>query len=157
MYRIKSNYTARRSNSSSHTFLSCAYTSTNQNQTCDKEKVYQTISLLWAVLTLTGLMLFSFEAFVNPDIYSPLALFLNVYLWLRLSTIINTCYWVANLTREIISRYLSRGRSNKSGTLCVTKPVSLSFLIPAYNEEKPVGGCIESIDREVQTTRAKLK
>jgi cellulose synthase/poly-beta-1,6-N-acetylglucosamine synthase-like glycosyltransferase len=110
-----------------------------------------------AVLTLTGLMLFSFEAFVNPDIYSPLALFLNVYLWLRLSSIINISYWVANLTRELISRCLGRDKGNKSETLGVTKPLSLSFLIPAYNEEKLVGGCIESIDRAAANYSGKVE
>jgi cellulose synthase/poly-beta-1,6-N-acetylglucosamine synthase-like glycosyltransferase len=101
-----------------------------------------------AILTITGLMLFGFEAFLNPDLNSPLTLFIHMYLWLRLSSIINTSYWITNLSREVISKFLSRVNSNnRSETLYATKPVSLSFLIPAYNEEKLVGRCIESIDR----------
>lgn len=100
-----------------------------------------------AVLTMTGLILFSFEAFLNPDIHSPFTLFVHIYLWLRLSSIINSSYWVANLTRQAITKYLAKTSSNRSGTLNVTTPPSLSFLIPAYNEEKLVGRCIESIDR----------
>jgi cellulose synthase/poly-beta-1,6-N-acetylglucosamine synthase-like glycosyltransferase len=109
------------------------------------------------VLTLTGLMLFSFEAFLNLDIESPLALFINIYLWLRLTSIINISYWVANLTRQLISKYLSMANVNRSGTPHITKPLSLSFLIPAYNEEKLVVGCIESIDRAAANYTGKVE
>jgi cellulose synthase/poly-beta-1,6-N-acetylglucosamine synthase-like glycosyltransferase len=100
-----------------------------------------------AVLTMTGLILFSFEAFLNPNMHSPFTLFVHIYLWFRLPTILNCSYWVANLTRQLIAKYLTKANRNKSGTPNVTKPLTLSFLIPAYNEEKLVGRCIESIDR----------
>jgi cellulose synthase/poly-beta-1,6-N-acetylglucosamine synthase-like glycosyltransferase len=110
-----------------------------------------------AVLTMTGLILFSFEAFLNPDMHSPFTLFVHIYLWFRLSSIINNSYWVANLTRQLISKYLTKANGNRSETLNVTKPLTLSFLIPAYNEEKLVGRCIESIDRAAANYAGKVE
>jgi cellulose synthase/poly-beta-1,6-N-acetylglucosamine synthase-like glycosyltransferase len=110
-----------------------------------------------AVLTMTGVILFSFEAFLNPDMHSPFTLFVHIYLWFRLSSIINNSYWVANLTRQLISKYLTKANGNRSGTLNVTKPLTLSFLIPAYNEEKLVGRCIESIDRAAANYAGKVE
>jgi cellulose synthase/poly-beta-1,6-N-acetylglucosamine synthase-like glycosyltransferase len=112
---------------------------------------------LAVVLTMTGLILFSFEAFLNLNMDSPFTLFVNIYLWFRLPSIINTSYWVANLTRELISKYLTKANGNRSGTLNVTKPLTLSFLIPAYNEEKLVGRCIESIDRAAANYAGKVE
>ena len=109
------------------------------------------------VLTLTGLMLFSFEVFLNLDIHSPLVRFVNIYLWSRLSSIINISYWVANLTRQLISRYRGSARGNKSEALCVTRPLSLSFLIPAYNEEGIAGRCVDSIDRAAANYSGKVE
>jgi cellulose synthase/poly-beta-1,6-N-acetylglucosamine synthase-like glycosyltransferase len=110
-----------------------------------------------AVLTMTGLILFSLEAFLNPNMDSPFRLFVHIYLWFRLPSIINNSYWVANLTRQLISKYLTKTNGNKSGTLNVTKPLTLSFLIPAYNEEKLVGRCIESIDRAAANYTGKVE
>ncbi|MDQ4013674.1 MAG: glycosyltransferase family 2 protein [Thermoproteota archaeon] len=64
---------------------------------------------------------------------------------------------MANLTRQLISKYLTKTNGNKSGTLNVTKPLTLSFLIPAYNEEKLVGRCIESIDRAAANYAGKVE
>jgi cellulose synthase/poly-beta-1,6-N-acetylglucosamine synthase-like glycosyltransferase len=112
---------------------------------------------LAAVLTMTGLILFSFEAFLNPDMHSPFTPFVHFYLWFRLPSIISNSYWMANLTRQLISKYLTKANRNKSGTPIVTKPLTLSFLIPAYNEEKLVGRCIESIDRAAANYAGKVE
>jgi cellulose synthase/poly-beta-1,6-N-acetylglucosamine synthase-like glycosyltransferase len=110
-----------------------------------------------AVLTMTGLILFSLEAFLNPSLDSPFTVLVHIYIWFRLPAIMVNSYWVANLTRQLISKYLTKTNGNKSGTLNVTKPLTLSFLIPAYNEEKLVGRCIASIDRAAANYAGKVE
>jgi cellulose synthase/poly-beta-1,6-N-acetylglucosamine synthase-like glycosyltransferase len=110
-----------------------------------------------AVLTMTGLILFSFAAFLYPDMHSPFTLFVHIYLWFLLPSIINNSYWVAILTRQLKSKYVTKANRNRSGTLNVTKPLSLSFLIPAYNEEKLVVRCVESIDRAAANYAGKVE
>lgn len=112
---------------------------------------------LGVVLTMTGLLLFGFEAFLNPEMHFPFTFFVHVYLWLQLSSIINLSYWMANLTQKLVSKYLIKTCNNRSGMLNFTKPLSLSFLIPAYNEEKLVRRCIESIDRAAAKYSGKVE
>jgi len=76
--------------------------------------------------------------------------FVHIYLWLSLPPIINTSYWIANLIHETLPpRWIRRAKSGSESNLIQGENASLSisFLIPAYNEEKLAGRCIESIDK----------
>ena len=76
--------------------------------------------------------------------------FVNIYLWLSLPPIINTSYWLANLIHETLPpRWIRRAKSctESNSVQGQNAPLSISFLIPAYNEEKLVGRCIQSIDK----------
>jgi cellulose synthase/poly-beta-1,6-N-acetylglucosamine synthase-like glycosyltransferase len=104
-------------------------------------------------LTTTGVMLFAIQSYLHLDLDldSPMSMYVHIYLWLNLSSLINIGYWVANLVHDILPPWLRRSNAiNTSQEQYDDSPpsqLSVSFLIPAYNEERFVGRLIESIDR----------
>ena len=116
-----------------------------------KRKYLREYLYLATVLTITGVMLFAIQSFLHVDIDSPMSMYVHIYLWLNLSSIINIGYWVANLIHDILPPWVRRSNAiNTSSKQCDDYPsssLSVSFLIPAYNEERLVGRLIESIDR----------
>jgi cellulose synthase/poly-beta-1,6-N-acetylglucosamine synthase-like glycosyltransferase len=108
---------------------------------------------LATVLTITGLLLFTIQSYLHLDLDldSPMSMYVHIYLWLNLSSLINIGYWVANLVHDILPPSLKRSNatntSQKQYDNNSSSSLSVSFLIPAYNEERLVGRLIESIDR----------
>jgi cellulose synthase/poly-beta-1,6-N-acetylglucosamine synthase-like glycosyltransferase len=118
-----------------------------------KRKYVREYLYLAAVLTTTGVMLFAIQSYLHLDLDldSPMSMYVHIYLWLNLSSLINIGYWVANLVHDILPPWLRRSNAiNTSQEQYDDSPpsqLSVSFLIPAYNEERFVGRLIESIDR----------
>jgi cellulose synthase/poly-beta-1,6-N-acetylglucosamine synthase-like glycosyltransferase len=75
---------------------------------------------------------------------SPTIDFVRLGFWLNVPIIITFSYYIANIMYEITRPVrLSKAPENNNAE----KPFSVTFLISAYNEEKLVKRCIESIDR----------
>jgi len=118
-----------------------------------KRKYVREYLYLATVLTITGIMLFAIQNYLHLDLDldSPMSMYIHIYLWLNLSSLINIGYWMANLVHDILPPWLRRSNaintSQKQYDECSSSSFSVSFLIPAYNEERLVGRLIESIDR----------
>ena len=117
-----------------------------------KRKYIREYLYLAAVLTITGVILFGIQSYLHLDLDSPMSMYVHIYLWLNLPSIINIGYWVTNLIHDILPPWVRRSTNaiNTSPKQCNDYPslsLSISFLIPAYNEERFVGRLIESIDR----------
>jgi cellulose synthase/poly-beta-1,6-N-acetylglucosamine synthase-like glycosyltransferase len=118
-----------------------------------KRKYVREYLYLAIVLTITGVMLFAIQSYLHwdLDLDSPMSMYVHLYLWLNLSSLINIGYWVANLVHDILLPSLRRSNaintSPKQYDDYPSSSLSVSFLIPAYNEERLVGRLIESIDR----------
>jgi cellulose synthase/poly-beta-1,6-N-acetylglucosamine synthase-like glycosyltransferase len=119
-----------------------------------KRKYVREYLYLSAVLMITGVMLFAIQSYLNVDIDSPMSMYVHIYLWLNLSSIINIGYWVANLVHDILPPWVRRSNAINTSPkqydyvdYLSSSSLSVSFLIPAYNEERFVGRLIESIDR----------
>jgi cellulose synthase/poly-beta-1,6-N-acetylglucosamine synthase-like glycosyltransferase len=73
-----------------------------------------------------------------------------LYALFTISSVLSVSYLLANLLYEIINRQRSRqskdSKANNHSGRQQYNP-TISFLVPAYNEEKIIGRCIESIDR----------
>jgi cellulose synthase/poly-beta-1,6-N-acetylglucosamine synthase-like glycosyltransferase len=100
---------------------------------------------LFLLSVLVGSTLFTMYViiFLHIAVDSPLI----IYALLTISSIASVSYLLANLIYEI-NRQIRR--QSKAKTNSHSKPqhnLTISFLIPAYNEEQIIGKCIESIDR----------
>jgi cellulose synthase/poly-beta-1,6-N-acetylglucosamine synthase-like glycosyltransferase len=116
-----------------------------------KRKYVREYLYLAAVLTITGVILFAIQSYLHLDLDSPMSMYVHIYLWLNLSSLINIGYWMANLVHDVLPPWVRRSNAiNTSPKQCDDYPssssLSVSFLIPAYNEERFVGRLIESID-----------
>lgn len=81
----------------------------------------------------------------------PLNSAVILYAILTISSISSVSYLLANLIYEIINRQMrrkiqSKGKVNRYSERQRHDP-TISFLLPAYNEEQIIGKCIGSIDR----------
>lgn len=116
-----------------------------------KRKYVREYLYLATVLTIAGVILFAIQSFLHLDLDSPMSMYVHIYLWLNLSSLINIGYWIANLLHDILPPWVRRSNAiNTPAKQCNDYPsstLSVSFLIPAYNEERFVGRLIESIDR----------
>ena len=103
---------------------------------------------LITVMSISGLILFGIEYYLRVDIDSPFVDYVHLYLWLNISSIVSISYWVSNLIHTVAPpAWLRKTRKRNKSTVTEKDAFSVSFLIPAYNEERIVGRCIESIDR----------
>jgi len=101
-----------------------------------REYLYLVIALLSSVS-----ILYFFSGFLLMETGSPIFTYLLVFL--NLTNVLTLGYLVANLIHEVKwSNWLKWTNSSKRQE----KMSSLSFLISAYNEEKSIRRCIESID-----------
>jgi cellulose synthase/poly-beta-1,6-N-acetylglucosamine synthase-like glycosyltransferase len=117
-----------------------------------KRKYVREYLYLATVLTTTGAILFALQSFLQVDIDSPMSTYIHIYFWLNFSAIINVGYWVANLLHDFLPPWIRKRLNavNSPPKQCDDYPssrLSISFLIPAYNEERWVGRLVESIDR----------
>jgi cellulose synthase/poly-beta-1,6-N-acetylglucosamine synthase-like glycosyltransferase len=85
--------------------------------------------------------------------------FVHIYLWLSLASVIRTSYWIANLVHETLAKWINRTKlHNELGPVQDdVESLSISILIPAYNEEKLVGRCIEGIDKAAAKYSGKVE
>jgi cellulose synthase/poly-beta-1,6-N-acetylglucosamine synthase-like glycosyltransferase len=89
--------------------------------------------ILYLILTAVGLD-------ASSDSYS--IDFIHLGFWLNVPIIVTFSYFIANLLYEIkrpVERYKGKAIQDQ-------RPLSVTFLISAYNEEKLIGQCIKSID-----------
>jgi cellulose synthase/poly-beta-1,6-N-acetylglucosamine synthase-like glycosyltransferase len=132
-------------------------------------------------MAISTSILYAISMFLIPDeeiISSSLADYVHIYLWLNLGSIIQISYWVTNLLHSVVpltwikrqrTRYeknddknVHRSRNNEARSSAdddedSDKSFSLSFLIPAYNEQRIAGRCIESIDRAAAKYSGKVE
>jgi cellulose synthase/poly-beta-1,6-N-acetylglucosamine synthase-like glycosyltransferase len=116
------------------------------------------------VMTISSSLLYAISTFLIMDeeeIFSSSMLdYVHIYLWLNLSSIITISYWVANLVHDAVPRtWIKRQRTRyeKDDDDNSDESFSVSFLIPAYNEERIAGRCIESIDRAAAKYSGKVE
>jgi cellulose synthase/poly-beta-1,6-N-acetylglucosamine synthase-like glycosyltransferase len=70
--------------------------------------------------------------------------FVHLGFWLNVPVIITFSYYISNILYEI-RRPVQLYKAPENNI--TEKPFSVTFLISAYNEEKLIKRCIESIDR----------
>jgi cellulose synthase/poly-beta-1,6-N-acetylglucosamine synthase-like glycosyltransferase len=132
-----------------------------------REYIY--LALVLAISTSLLLAVSSFLTIDQVIITSSIMDYVHIYLWFNLSSIITISYWITNLIHDVVpltwkkrritaNRKYDQGkngqslRNSKANLLINTGDdssnvsFSVSFLIPAYNEERIAGRCIESID-----------
>jgi len=138
------------------------------------------IYLAMAIAISTSI-LYAISLFLMPDeeiISSSLADYVHIYLWLTLGSIIQISYLITNLIHNVVpltwikrqrtrhEKYddsnMHNARNNKAGVTPddeedSDKSFSLSFLVPAYNEERLAGRCVESIDRAAAKYSGKVE
>jgi cellulose synthase/poly-beta-1,6-N-acetylglucosamine synthase-like glycosyltransferase len=102
---------------------------------------------LMIILVSSSIILYFLIDFLDLDAYSgqPMTLdYIHLGFWLNVPVVITFGYFIANLMYEIkrpVHAYkLSESEKN-------SRWPSVTFLISAYNEERLIGKCIESIDR----------
>ncbi len=97
------------------------------------------------LLTALGIafgIVYAIVNFLNVDIDSPFFDYVHLTLLLNMSHILFSAFFISNLIYEVV-----RPRRLRKLEETDRAPFSISFLIPANNEERIVGRCIESIDR----------
>ncbi|HEY6756265.1 MAG TPA: glycosyltransferase family 2 protein [Nitrososphaera sp.] len=111
-------------------------------------KEYAYLALL---IVTASIIVYGVEMFLHVDIDSPIMEYAHLYLWLNLSTIVTFGYFISNLFFEFgrhgTSKRIETTVSSVANSPTGSRMPSVSFLIPAYNEEKIAGRCIESIDK----------
>ena len=120
-----------------------------------KRNYVKEYAYLAGILASSCIMVYFIITFLQIEKDSIINGFILINLYLTLSSIMFFSYFLANFIYEIRqpSNWLKRiSLSNRDD-----KPLSISFLIPAYNEEKIVGRCIESIDRAAERYAGKTE
>lgn len=132
------------------------------------------------VMAISTSLLYVISMFLMPDqeiLSSSLVDYVHIYLWLNLGSIIQISYWITNLIHNVVpltwkkkqrtrheknddnnvhssrNKAISSADDNKNSD----KSFSISFLIPAYNEERIAGRCVESIDRAAAKYSGKVE
>lgn len=112
--------------------------------------------ILLSLLVAGGVLVYSVVTFLDIDLNSPIADFVLLVLWLSTSSMITLAYYIANIAFEARRRWHLRQLAKRASHRTITSKnvgaqskssFSVSFLIPAYNEEALVVRCIESIDK----------
>lgn len=112
-----------------------------------KRSYFREYANLMIIVVSSSIILYLLIDFLDLDAYSGQPITLDyIYLgfWLNVPVVITFSYFIANLMYEI-KRPVHAYKLPKNGK--DGRPPSVSFLISAYNEEKLIGKCIESIDR----------
>jgi cellulose synthase/poly-beta-1,6-N-acetylglucosamine synthase-like glycosyltransferase len=100
---------------------------------------------LFLLSVLVGSALFTIYVilFLRIAVDSPVM----IYALLTISSIASVSYLLANLIYEINRQRRKKSKAKANSHSERQYKPTISFLIPAYNEEQIVGKCIESIDR----------
>jgi cellulose synthase/poly-beta-1,6-N-acetylglucosamine synthase-like glycosyltransferase len=112
-----------------------------------KRRYLREYANLLIIVVSSSVILYFLINFLALDAYSgqPMTLdYIHLGFWLNVPVVITFSYFLANLMYEIkrpVHAY-KLPENAKDGP-----PPSISFLISAYNEERLIGNCIESIDR----------
>jgi cellulose synthase/poly-beta-1,6-N-acetylglucosamine synthase-like glycosyltransferase len=104
-------------------------------------------AILAIVLIGSSAMLYFIIQWLGLDAYSSESRavdFVHLGFWLNMPIIITFSYYISNILYEI-KRPVQLYKAPENNI--TEKPFSVTFLIPAYNEEKLIKRCIESIDR----------
>ena len=99
--------------------------------------------LLLSVLVGSTLFTMYVIVFLRIALDSPLI----IYALLTISSIASVSYLLANLFYEINRQIRRQSKARPNNHTKEQHNLTISFLIPAYNEEQIIGKCIESIDR----------
>lgn len=97
------------------------------------------------IVYVVGMLLYT-------DIDSPIVDYVHLYLWLNLAGIVTYSYFLSNFIFEAKRQGISKIKMKKSREPLArsfeeNRMPSVTFLIPAYNEERIAGRCIASIDK----------
>lgn len=132
-----------------------------------KRKYGVEYAILLALLVFAGILVYAVVSYIRIDIHSPIMDYVLLIIWLSMSSMITFAFFMANLAFEARRRFRLRTLESAplrghNGNDVIKTPkkrgdsnnqpdgwpslFSVSFLIPAYNEEGLVGKCIESID-----------
>lgn len=112
-----------------------------------KRSYFKEYANLMIIVVSSSIILYFLIDFLALDAYSgqPMTLdYIHLGFWLNVPVVITFGYFIANLMYEIkrpVHAYKLSEREKNS------PPPSVTFLISAYNEERLIGKCIESIDR----------
>lgn len=112
-----------------------------------KRRYFREYANLAIILVSSSVILYLLIYFLGLDAYSgePMTLdYIYLGFWLNVPVVITFSYFIANLMYEI-KRPVHAYKAPKNEK--DTPWPSVSFLISAYNEERLIGRCIESIDR----------
>jgi cellulose synthase/poly-beta-1,6-N-acetylglucosamine synthase-like glycosyltransferase len=143
-----------------------------------REYVY--LALVLAISTSLLLAISSFLTIDQDIISSSLVDYVHIYLWFNLASIITISCWITNLIHGVVpltwkkrhrtgyqkydhgEKTAQSSRGNDPNLLIDKGDISdvsfsVSFLIPAYNEERIAGRCIESIDRAAARYLGKIE
>jgi cellulose synthase/poly-beta-1,6-N-acetylglucosamine synthase-like glycosyltransferase len=99
--------------------------------------------LLFSVLIGSILLTIFLILLLRIPLDSPLIL----YALITISSVSSVSYLLANLVYEINRQRRIRSKIKANSNSELQHYPTISFLIPAYNEEQIIGKCIESIDR----------
>jgi cellulose synthase/poly-beta-1,6-N-acetylglucosamine synthase-like glycosyltransferase len=116
-----------------------------------KRRYVQEYAYLALFMTTASIVIYSLVMFMHIDIDSPIGEYVHLYLWINMSSVVTLGYLLANVIFEarrpsMLKRIELRESLSKSSAANSRMPF-VSFLIPAYNEERIAGRCIESIDK----------
>ena len=106
-----------------------------------------------ALLIITSsIIVYGVGMLLYTDIDSPIVDYVHLFLWLNLAGIVTFGYFLSNFIFEEKRQGISKIKMKKSReplakSFADNRMPSVSFLIPAYNEERIAGRCIASIDR----------
>ena len=98
---------------------------------------------LLVVSIVSILITMSIFMFLRVTLDSPIV----IYALITLSSVVSVSYLLANFIYEINRQTKRRNRAKTDSHSEQKCYQTISFLIPAYNEEQIIGKCIESIDR----------
>ena len=112
--------------------------------------------ILFLLLIAGGVLVYSVVSFLDIDLDSPITDFVLLVLWLSTASMITLAYYIANVAfearrrwhlRQLAKREAHKIRSTDNPAAQPKSAYSVTFLIPAYNEEALVVRCIESVDK----------
>src|SRR5215203_5903124 len=109
-------------------------------------------ALLFKAVSITAsIIVYGVVMYLHVDIDSPIVDYAHLYLFLNLSGVVTFGFFLSNFVFEAKRhRTWKMKRSREPLARSYTdsnRMPSVSFLIPAYNEERLAGGCIASIDK----------
>jgi hypothetical protein len=110
-----------------------------------KEYAFLALLIITASVIVYGVVMF-----LHIDIDSPIVDYVHLYLWLNISGVVTFGYLLSNFIFEAKRHGISKmkkSRESPARSYADNRMPSVSFLIPAYNEERIAGRCIASIDK----------